>query len=91
MPCHTQKPLSGKQDTRPSLCFSLLFHNNRGQTLGVLDVDSLHVAVQLLLGTLLVVTASGNADAKAVRDTLDTILPDLLVQLGVQTDVGGTL
>ena len=61
------------------------------ETLGVLDVDGLHVAVQLLLGTLLVVSSSGNSHAEAVWDTLDTLLPDLLVQLGVQTDIGGTL
>lgn len=61
------------------------------ETLGVLDVDSLDVAVQLLLGTLLVVTSSGNADAQSVGDTLDTVLPDLLVQGGVHADIGGTL
>ncbi len=61
------------------------------EALGVLDVDSLNVAVQLLLGALLVVTSSGNADAQSVGDALDTVLPDLLVQGGVQTDIGGTL
>lgn len=61
------------------------------QTLGVLDVDGLDVGVQTLLSTLLVVTLAGNADAQAERDTLDTGLPDLLVQGGVKTDVLGTL
>lgn len=61
------------------------------QTLGVLDVDSLDVGVQLLLGTLLVVTLAGNADPETERNTLDTGFPDLLVQLGVETDVLGAL
>lgn len=61
------------------------------EALGVLDVDGLHIAVQLLLGTLLVVSSSGNADADAVRNALDALLPDLLVQLGVQANVRGTL
>jgi len=61
------------------------------QTLGVLDVDGLHVAVELLLGALFVVTPPGDADAEPVANTLDTLLPDLLVQLGVQADVRGAL
>lgn len=61
------------------------------QTLGVLDVDGLDVGVETLLSTLLVVTLAGNADAQAERDTLDTGLPDLLVELGVEADVLGTL
>lgn len=61
----------------------LLLHDNRHQTLGILDVDGLHVAVELLLGVLLVVSSTADADAESVRNTLDTLLPDLLVQLGV--------
>ncbi len=61
------------------------------ETLGVLDVDGLHVAVQLLLGTLLVVSPAGDADTDAVGNALDTLLPDLLVELGVDTDIGGAL
>jgi len=61
------------------------------ETLGVLDVDGLDVGVQLLLGTLLVVTLARYPDAKAERDTLDAGLPDLLVELGVQADVAGAL
>lgn len=53
------------------------------QTLGVLDVDGLDVGVELLLGTLLVVTLTGDADTEAERNALDTGLPDLLVKLGV--------
>lgn len=69
----------------------LLLDNDRVEALGVLDVDSLDVAVELLLGALLVVTSSGNADAQSVGDALDTVLPDLLVQGGVDADIGGTL
>ncbi len=53
------------------------------QTLGVLDVDSLDVGVELLLGALLVVTLTGDADTETERNALNTGLPDLLVQLGV--------
>lgn len=70
---------------------NLLLDNDSVETLGVLDIDGLDVAVQLLLGTLLVVTSSGNADAQSVGDTLDTVLPDLLVQGGVHADIGSTL
>lgn len=61
------------------------------ETLGVLHVDGLDVAVELLLGALLVVTAAGDADAETVGNALDTLLPDLLVELGVDADIGGTL
>lgn len=69
----------------------LLLNDNGLETLGVLDVDGLDVAVQLLLGTLLVVSSAGDADAESVGDALDTLLPDLLVELGVDADVRGTL
>jgi hypothetical protein len=61
------------------------------ETLGLLDVDGLDVGVQLLLGTLLVVTLAGNADTELEWDALDTGFPDLLVELGVEADVGGAL
>lgn len=61
------------------------------QTLGVLNVDSLDVRVQLLLGALLVVTLTANADTETERNALDAGLPDLLVELGVEADVFGTL
>lgn len=69
----------------------LLLDDNGRETLGVLDVDGLYVAVELLLGALLVVTSPGDADANSVWDALDTLLPDLLVQLGVDADIGGAL
>lgn len=68
-----------------------VLNNSRLQTLGVLDVDCLHVAVKLLLGTLLVVTLSRDTDSESVWDTLDSGLPDLLVQLWVEADVGCAL
>jgi hypothetical protein len=61
------------------------------ETLGVLDVDSLDVGVETLLGVLLVVTLAGDADTETEWDTLDTGFPDLLVELGVDADVLGTL
>lgn len=53
------------------------------ETLGVGDVDGLDVGVKLLLGVLLVVTLTRDADTEAERNALDTGLPDLLVKLGV--------
>ena len=61
------------------------------KTLGVLDVDGLDVGVELLLGAILVVTLTRDADTEAERNALDAGLPDLLVQLGVEADVGGAL
>lgn len=69
----------------------LLFNDGSLQTLGVLDVDGLDVAVELLGCALLIVSLSGDAYADAERDTLDSRLPDLLVQLRVDTDILGTL
>jgi len=77
---------TGRKDTR------LLIIDNGGlETLGLLDVDGLDVRVELLLGTLLVVTLAGDADTETERNALDTGFPDLLVQLGVEADIGGTL
>lgn len=74
-----------------SLALPLLLDDNRRETLGVLDVHGLNVAVELLLGALLVVTSARDADAESVWNTLDTLLPDLLVELGVDADIGGAL
>jgi hypothetical protein len=61
------------------------------QTLRALDIHSLDVAVQLLLGTLFVITLSRNANAKSVWDAFDAGFPDFLIELGVETDVGCAL
>lgn len=68
-----------------------VLNDGGGETLGVLDVDGLDVGVELLLGALLVVTLAGDADTEAEGDALDTALPDLLVELGVEADVLGAL
>lgn len=66
--------------------------DHRGlQTLGVLHVHRLDVAVQLLLRTLLVVTLPRYPDPQAERNALHTGLPDFLVQLRVEADVAGAL
>jgi hypothetical protein len=76
----------------PANAAHLLVLNDLGvETLGVLDVDSLDIGVELLLGAVLVVTLTRDADTEAEGDTLDAGLPDLLVELGVEADVGGTL
>ena len=61
------------------------------ETLGGLDIDGLDVGVKLLGGALLVVTLAGDADAESEWASLDTGLPDLLVQLWVDADISGTL
>lgn len=97
MPCETPekpnaalKPNHGPIST-PNFAATLLLHDDGVETLGVLDVDGLDVAVKLLLGALLVVAPPRDADAESIRNALDTLLPDLLVQLGIQTDIRGAL
>lgn len=71
--------------------YPLLLNHDGVETLGVLDVDGLDVAVQLLLGILLVVSSPGDADPDSECNALDAGLPDLLVELGVNADVRGAL
>jgi hypothetical protein len=54
---------------------------NRGgvHASGIFDVDSLNIRVQLLLGTLFVVTLAGNPNANPERDTFNASFPDLLI------------
>lgn len=75
----------------PPRCSSLLVDRGSEEALGVLDVDCLHVAVELLLRALLVVTFPGNPYAEPVGNALDTALPHLLVELRIDTDIDGTL
>jgi hypothetical protein len=51
------------------------------QTLGLffLDIDGLHIAVQLLLGALFVVSLSADTHAQSEGDAFDAALPDFLV------------
>lgn len=73
-------------------CSRLLILDRQGlQTLGILDRNGLDVAVQLLLGTILIVTLTRDAHAESVWHALDTLLPDLLVELRVEADVSGAL
>jgi hypothetical protein len=77
---------------RASLHLSIL-DNHRLQPLALLllDVHRLHIAVQLLLRALLVVTLSRDPHPQSIWNTLDTRLPDFLVELRVETHVGGAL
>lgn len=61
----------------------IILNNSSLETLGVLDVHSLDVAVQLLLCALLIITLSRDTDTKSVWDTLDARFPHLLVELWV--------
>ena len=75
----------------PSSINLVVLDNGGLKALGVGDVDGLDVGVKLLLGVLLVIALTRDAHAETEGHTLDTALPDLLVQLGVEADVGGTL
>jgi len=69
-----------------------LFLNRRGlQSLRTLNIDSLDVRVELLDCALFIISLSRDADTKSVWNTLDTGFPDLLVQLRIEADIGGTL
>ena len=75
---------------KPPLC---ILHNDRLQALALLllHVHCLDIAVQLLLGTLLIVTLSRYPDAKSIWNALDARFPDLLVQLRVEAHIAGAL
>jgi hypothetical protein len=64
-----------------------VLHHRGLQTLGILDIHRLHIAVQLLFGTLLIVTLTRDADTEPEGNALDAGFPDLLVQLRVEADV----
>jgi hypothetical protein len=55
--------------------------DNSVQALGLLllNIDGLHVAIQLLLGALFVVSLPADAHAKSEGDAFDAALPDFLV------------
>lgn len=77
----------------PSSIISCVLNNHRLQALALLllDIHSLHIAVQLLLRALLIVTFPRDAHTQSIWNALDAGLPDLLVQLGVETDVASAL
>jgi hypothetical protein len=65
---------------------SILYHGSL-QTLWVLHIHCLHVAVELLFRALLVVSLTRYAHTKTERYTLDAGFPDLLVQLRIETNI----
>lgn len=89
--CHlkTASPIHQQHDSQ-EIHLSIL-HNSGMKTLWVLDIHSLDVRVQLLLGALLIVTLTADTDTDTEGNALDTGFPDLLVQLGVEADVTGAL
>lgn len=70
---------------------SSIFHHNSSQSLWILHVHRLHVTVQLLFRTFLVISLSRYPHAQSVWHAFDTCLPDFLVELGVKADVLRTL
>jgi len=80
-----------KKEQGPCSRFFFLLVNDLGlESLEGGDWDVGDIGVQLLLGILVIVTLTGQADANAVLDGLDTLGPDLLVQGRVQADIRGT-
>ena len=59
--------------------------------LSLLDIHSLHIAVQLLLCTLLVISLSADSHSETEWDALDAGFPDFLVELWIKADVGCAL
>jgi hypothetical protein len=64
-----------------------VFHHRSGQSLRARHIDRLYIAVQLLLGTFLVISFPRDPDTQAVWDTFDTGFPNFLVELWVKAHV----
>ena len=71
--------------------YSSIFDDHCGQALGILYVDCLHIAVQLLLGTLLIITLPRYPHPQPERHTLDTGFPYFFVELRIETNILGSL
>ena len=82
--------LSNSQRKQKTINLLLRLNDLSLETLGRGNIDSLDVREKLLLSTLLVVSLSRDADSDSVRNALDTTLPELLVQLGVESDIRST-
>jgi hypothetical protein len=60
-----------------------------GESVGeVLEVDVLDEGVELAGGTLFLVAFAGDSDSDSVGEVADTLVPDELVELRVDADVG---
>ena len=82
--------LSNSQRKQKTINLLLRLNDLSLETLGRGNIDSLDVGEKLLLSTLLVVSLSRDTDSDSVGNALDTTLPELLVQLGVESDIRGT-
>jgi len=70
--------------------FYLLIRNNLGlQSLETLNWDVLNESVHLLGGVLVVVSATAHSDSDSGGKVSDTLRPDELVEVGVDSDVLG--
>lgn len=75
---------------RNHLGLLLLLDHNGVQTLDGSNLNWLNVREELLSSVLLLVSSSRDSDTESEWNTLDTSLPDLLVELWVNSDVRGT-
>lgn len=70
---------------------SFIFFNNNGlQTLGRSNNDWFNVREQWVLSVFFFISSSGDSQSQSEWNTLDTSLPDFLVQSWVQTDFFST-
>ena len=69
---------------------SIFFDNGGLQTLGGGDENWFNVREQWVLGVFFFVSLSGDSQSQSESNTLDTSLPDFLVQFWSQTDIFST-
>ena len=73
--------------TQCSASAESILHHRSGQSLRARHIHRLYITVQLLFGTLLVITFPGDTDTQAVWDTFDARFPHFLVELWVKTHI----
>lgn len=69
--------------------YLLISNDFRLQTLETLNRDVLNQSVHLLLGVLVLVSATAHSDSNSGGQVLDTLRPDELVEVGFNADILG--
>ena len=79
------------QATRPIHSPSSILNKRSLQPLRIFHIHRLHIAIQLLLRILLIIPLSRDANSQSIRHALDPRLPNLLVQLWVESNIVSAL